>query len=58
MTKDLESKCAKIERQKEQLKKFREEFIKVKDERDQLRSKQRFNEPDAHVHVKKLEEDL
>jgi hypothetical protein len=34
MTKDLESKCAKIERQKEQLKKFREEFIKVKEERD------------------------
>jgi hypothetical protein len=58
MTKDLESKCTKIERQKEQLKKFREEFIKVKDERDQLRSKQPFNEPDAHAHVKNLENNI
>jgi chromosome segregation ATPase len=58
MTKDLDSKCTKIERQKEQLKKFREEFIKVKEERDQLRSKQPFNEPDAHAHVKKLESNI
>jgi hypothetical protein len=58
MTKDLESKRTKIERQKEQLKKFREEFIKVREERDQLRSRQPFNEPDAHAHVKKLESNI
>jgi hypothetical protein len=34
ITKDLESKCAKIERQKEQLKKFRGEFMEVRKERD------------------------